>query len=310
MGELNTNVYFAAQKVPGDIPRWRLWLMAARIPTLPAAVVPVVVGTAAAYGKGSMHIYAFIAAFVAAVLIQVGTNLANDYYDFQKGADTEERLGPTRVTQAGLIPPEEVARGMWVSFGIALLLTLYLIAVGGWPIFVIFVFSVAAGILYTGGPWPLGYNGLGDLFAFLFFGVIAVTGTYFLHTSVFDAFSFTVSLPIGFLVANILVVNNLRDIETDRKAGKRTLAVRLGAEATRLQYALLAAGAYLFPVILWGVGALSNMFWLPFLSLPLAIRLVRTLYSGTSGRALNPVLKQTGQLELLYGLLFSLALIF
>ena len=297
------------QDSPKSVPsRWRVWIMASRLPTLPAAISPVLVGSAAAIASGKFHAGAFGAALIAALLIQIGTNLANDLFDFQKGADTQDRLGPVRVTQAGLIPPRQVAQGMWVCFGLAFLLTLYLIYLGGWPILVIFIGSVAAGILYTGGPWPLGYNGLGDVFAFVFFGVVAVTGTYYLHTGTFDPFSLLLSLPIGLLVTNILVINNLRDIETDRAAGKRTLAVRFGAPAARVQYTVSLLLAYLVPFLLWLAGWIGPFFWLIVLSLPWAVQLMRRVLAGAAGKSLNPVLKASGQLELLFAVLLSIGL--
>src|SRR6266404_3448552 len=224
---------------PTALPGWRLWLMAARPATLPASITPVLVGTAAGVHDGAFVLLPFLSALIAAVLIQVGANLANDLFDFEKGADTSQRLGPLRVTQSGLASPRQVRLAMILSFGAAVLIGLYLITVGGWPILMIGMLCIAAGIAYTGGPWPLGYHGLGDLFVFIFFGLVAVTGSTYLQTGAFSATAFAAALPVGCTVTAILVVNNLRDIETDRQAGKRTLAVRLGALLTRAQYTLL-----------------------------------------------------------------------
>lgn len=290
-----------------DLPRWRVWLLAARVPTLSAAVTPVVVGSAAAWAAGRFVPGALVAALLSSVLIQVGTNFANDLFDFKKGADTEKRTGPVRVTQAGLVTPTEIQRAMWLTFSLAVVAGLYLIYLGGWPILLVGLLSIAAGILYTGGPWPLAYHGLGDLFSFVFFGVVAVCGTYYVHTGELSAAAFVASLPVAMIVTAILVANNLRDIETDRVAGKRTLAVRLGARMTQAQYIVLLALAYLIPAGMWAAGQLSGMFWLPWLTLPLAVRLVRIVLHE-KGRGLIPALKGTGLLHLLFGLLFAASL--
>lgn len=289
---------------PGQL---HAWLMAVRVPTLSAAVVPVLAGTAAAMADGHFRALPFLAALGAAVLIQVGTNFANDYFDFLKGADTAERLGPVRVTQSGLLSPEAVRNATILTFVLAALIGLYLVAVGGWPILIVGLLSIAAGVLYTGGPWPLGYHGLGDLFVFVFFGVIAVTGTYYLHTGTVTLGALGSSVPVGCLVTAILVVNNLRDINTDRAAGKRTLAVRIGARATRIQYLLLLAVAYLAPPVRWALGS-SLWALLPWLTLPLAVPLARRVLTA-EGRALNPALKATARLHLLYGALFAASLL-
>ena len=286
---------------------FKAWLMAIRIPTLPAAIVPVLVGTAIAVADGAFRLGSFLVVLVACLLIQIGTNLANDYFDNLKGADTAERLGPTRVTQSGLIAPHTVRNMMILTFGLAAALGLYLILVGGWPILVIGVLSIAAGILYTGGPWPLGYNGLGDLFTFIFFGIVAVVGTAYLHTLTFSTTAFVVSLPVAMLVTAILVVNNLRDVNTDRAANKRTLAVLLGERAVRIEYVVLVFGAYLVVTGAWLLNLISPWALLVWLTLPLAITQVR-LVNTTSGRTLNQSLKKTGQLHMLFGILFAIGL--
>lgn len=292
---------------PSHPGRLRAWVLAARPQTLPAAVAPVVVGSAAAFAAGSFRWLPFLAALVGALLIQIGTNLANDYFDFRKGADTAERLGPVRVTQAGLLAPEAVRNGMIVAFGAAALIGIYLIIVGGWPILVIGVLSIAAGVLYTGGPWPLGYNGLGDLFTFIFFGIVAVTATAYLHVGAVPPLAWAASIPVAMLVTAIIVVNNLRDIATDRAAGKRTLAVMIGVRATRAEYALLVIGAFLAPPLLWLSGLTGPWVMLAWLSAPLAIAPMRAMLTG-EGRALNPALKGTARLHLAFGLLLALGM--
>lgn len=284
------------------------WLLAIRIPTLPAAVVPVLVGTAIAIRSGAFRFWPFLAALAAALLIQIGTNLANDYFDYLKGADTATRLGPTRVTQSGLIPPNTVRLGMLVSFGLAALLGVYLVIVGGWPILVIGLLSLLAGIIYTGGPWPIGYHGLGDLFVFVFFGLIAVAGTTYLHTGLWLPSALIAALPVSTLVTAILVVNNLRDIDTDRQAGKRTLAVMIGAQATRIEYLLLVGGAYPLLLVCWLTGAASAWVLLPALSLPLAVSLIKRVWTQT-GTRLNLALKDTARLHMIFGLLLTFGLL-
>ena len=206
----------------------RLWLLAARPRTLPAAIAPVLVGTALAGSEGTFRVLPFVAALVGSVFIQIGTNLSNDYSDARRGADTEDRLGPVRVTAGGLMPPRRVLVGTYVAFGVAVAAGLYLAAVSGWQLLVVGAASILAGVLYTGGPRPYGYEGLGELFVFLFFGVVAVAGSYFVQTEELRWEAVALGVPVGLLAAAILVVNNVRDIDTDRRADKRTLAVKLG----------------------------------------------------------------------------------
>ena len=289
---------------PGPL---RTWVLAARVPTLPAAVVPVLVGTATAWSEGFFRLGPFVAALLASLLIQIGTNLANDYFDFRKGADTSDRLGPVRVTQSGLVPPDAVRNATILTFGLAVLLGVYLSTVGGPPILVIGLLSIAAGVLYTGGPWPLAYHGLGDVTVFAFFGLVAVVGTTYLHAGSAWPAALVNALPVAVLVTAILVVNNLRDIATDRVAGKRTLAVRLGQRGTRVEYALLVAVAYLIPIVAWLVIGSPRWFWLPLLTLPLGVKLVRVVWSQ-EGRPLNAALAGTGRLHLFYGVLWALGI--
>jgi 1,4-dihydroxy-2-naphthoate octaprenyltransferase len=286
---------------------WQTWLLAARPKTLPAAAAPVLVGTAVALSEGKFRPGPALAALAAALLIQIGTNLANDVFDYQKGADTSDRLGPLRVTQAGLLSPRQVLTGMGLVFALAVLLGLYLVSVGGWPIVAIGLLSILAGIAYTGGPFPLGYNGLGDLFVFIFFGLVAVGGTYYVQAGTVSLAAWWASLPLGWLATAILVVNNLRDIDTDRAVGKRTLAVRFGARGAQVEYLLLLLLTYLAPPLMWLSGAATPWVMLAWLSIPLAATQLRLIFT-TSGRALNQALAGTARLELVFGLLFSMGL--
>ncbi len=286
----------------------QIWLLAARPKTLPAAAAPVIVGTAVAISEQLFKPGPALAALLGALLIQIGTNFANDAFDYKKGADTSGRLGPIRVTQAGLLRPGQVLAGMWLAFGLAALAGLYLIVIGGWPIVIIGLLSIASGIAYTGGPFPLGYHGLGDLFVFIFFGLAAVCGTYYVQAGMVSAAAYWAAMPMGLLATAILVVNNLRDIETDRAAGKKTLAVRLGATGTRVEYLLLLGLAYLVPPAMWLTGQSTAWMMLVWLSLPLVRPLVQlVLYK--KGRRLNKALAGTARLELIYGVLFSAGLI-
>ena len=288
----------------------RAWVLASRPATLPAAAVPVLVGAAAALAEGAVFQPAvFAATLAAALLIQIGTNFANDYSDFHRGADHEGRLGPLRVTQSGLLSQAAVRRGIIIAFGLATLIGLYLVWIGGWPIIAIGVLSIVCGLAYTGGPWPFGYHGLGDLFVFIFFGLVAVTGTAYLQLGRWSAFALAISVPIGLLVTNILVINNLRDLPTDRAAGKHTLAVRIGDRSTRFQYALVAALAYAVPAGLALSRAGGRWLLLPWLSAPMALSLVRRVLGGLSGRDLNPMLKRSGQLLLVFGVLLAAGLL-
>jgi len=277
--------------------------MAARLRTLPAAVAPVLVGTALAGHDGEFDPIAFVAALLGALFIQVGTNLSNDYSDARRGADTEDRLGPVRVTAGGLVPPRQVLIATYVTFGLAVLCGIYLIVVAGWVLLAIGAASILAGVLYTGGPRPYGYAGLGELFVFLFFGIVAVTGSYYVQTQELVWEAFVASVPVGCIATAILVVNNVRDLETDRRAGKRTLAVRLGRARTRAFYAALLVVAYLALVPL----ALGLTAWvlLPVITIPLAVRLVQTVRTRTDGPSLNGALGGTGQLQLVFCVLLA-----
>lgn len=284
------------------------WMLAARPKTLPAAAAPVVVGTAVAISEGVFSFWPALAALLGALLIQIATNFANDVFDYKKGADTTERLGPLRVTQAGLLSPGQVMAGMWLTFGLAAVIGLYLVFVGGWPIVVIGLLSILAGIAYTGGPFPLGYNGLGDLFVFIFFGLVAVCGTYYVQALTVSAAAVWTAIPLGFLATAILVVNNLRDIDTDRAAGKKTMAVRLGRRGAQMEYLLLAGGSYLAPLLMALLGVSSAWVLLSWLSLPLLRPLLHLIFKQ-KGRPLNQALAGTARLELVFSLLLALGLI-
>jgi 1,4-dihydroxy-2-naphthoate polyprenyltransferase len=282
----------------------RIWVMAARARTLPAAVAPVLVGTSLALGAGTFHPLAFLAALLGAIFIQVGTNLSNDYSDARRGADSEDRLGPVRVTAGGLVPPRQVLVATYATFGLAVLCGAYLVAVAGPELIAVGAASILAGVLYTGGPRPYGYEGLGEVFVFLFFGVVAVAGSYFVQVQHLPWQAFGCAVPVGLLASAILVVNNVRDIDTDRRAGKRTLAVRLGRERTRTLYTVMLAGAFVSAPALWALGS-SPWLLLSWAAIPLAIRLARTVRSRVDGAALNGALAGTGMLQLLFCLLFS-----
>jgi 1,4-dihydroxy-2-naphthoate octaprenyltransferase len=277
--------------------------MAARVRTLPAAVAPVLVGTALAVTAGVFRLGAFLAALAGAVLIQVGTNLSNDYSDARRGADTEDRLGPVRVTAGGLVPPRTVLLAAGLTFAAAVLCGLYLVAVAGWELLVLGVLSILAGVLYTGGPRPYGYEGLGEVFVFLFFGVVAVAGSTFAQIEGWPWEAFAFAVPVGLLATAILVVNNVRDLDGDRRAGKRTLAVRLGRRRARLEFAVLVFGAFL---ALAPMGVLfSPWVLLPWLLLPLAGRLVAIVRGHIDGPTLNEALARTGLLQLAFCLLLA-----
>lgn len=289
----------------------RIWLMAARPRTLPAAIAPVLVGTAAAVQwLGHLPRWgAFAAALVGSIFIQIGTNLANDYSDARRGADSADRLGPVRVTSAGLVTPQRVLTATWIAFAVAVACGIYLATVAGFVIIVIGVFSIAAGVLYTGGPRPYGYAGLGEVFVFLFFGLVAVNGSYYVQLEHLDALPLGLSISLGFLATAILVVNNVRDLETDRRAGKMTMAVRMGRTSAVNLYRTLVVGSFVvLPISLWA-GEASALPLIGLLAAPLALKPVRALASRTDGPALNGALAATGALLGVYSLLVTAGLL-
>jgi 1,4-dihydroxy-2-naphthoate polyprenyltransferase len=283
------------------------WVLASRPKTLSAAAVPVLVGTACASARGQLKWGPGLAALAGALLLQIGANFANDVFDFEKGADTAERLGPTRAVQAGLLSARSMRRGMWLVFGLALLLGVYLTCVAGPVILLIGCASIASAIAYTGGPYPLGYHGLGDVFVFVFFGLVAVCGTALVEIGHVPLLALACAIPVGALATAILVVNNLRDRVTDQGAGKRTLAVRYGRAFALNQYRTLLALSYLIPVGLAVVGSTGPGVLVTLLSLPLALKTERAV-TATEGRALNPLLAATAKLLAVFGLLFALGL--
>jgi 1,4-dihydroxy-2-naphthoate octaprenyltransferase len=286
----------------------KAWWLAIRPRTLPAAMAPVIVACAMAWSDGVFMPLRALAALLTALLLQIGVNLANDYFDCRHGIDTPERLGPLRVTQCGLIAPATIKKGMVLTFAAAGLCGLYLTVVVGWVVVVIGVAAILAALAYSGGPYPLASHALGDLFVFLFFGVVAVCGTYYIQALTVSPLAFGVSMPLGFLITAILVVNNLRDIDTDRRAGKITLAVRLGAGRTRTLYAALCIGAYVLIVLYMVAGLMAWGGLLPLASLPLAVRRVGTVYTADGG-ALNKALADTAALALIFAISLAVGLI-
>jgi 1,4-dihydroxy-2-naphthoate octaprenyltransferase len=287
---------------------WNAWGLAIRPRTLPAAAAGVVMGSALAWADGWFRFDGFLACLGAALLLQIGSNLANDVFDFERGTDTPERLGPTRVTQAGLLTPRQVKLGMGVVFGLAAVLGLYLAWLGGWPIIIIGLAAILAAIAYTGGPFPLGYHGLGDLFVFIFFGLASVAGTYYVLAGTVSAAVWWMTLPPGLIITAILVVNNLRDIDNDRKGGKHTLAVRIGERATKVEYVICMALAYLVMPLAALLGIIPWLSLLAWLSLPLAYKSVRVVLTQ-KGRPLNAALAGTGQTALVFSMLFWVGLL-
>jgi 1,4-dihydroxy-2-naphthoate octaprenyltransferase len=285
----------------------KVWVSAARLRTLPAAVVPVVVGTAVARAAGHVAWGPAFAALAGSLAIQIGTNFANDVFDAEKGADGPDRIGPVRAVAAGLISAAAMKRAMIAAFAIATAFGIYLASVGGWPVVAIGVASIAAGIAYTGGPWPLGYHGLGDVFVFVFFGLVAVCGTTYVQLASVPCLAVWAAIPVGALATAIIVVNNLRDRATDVRVGKRTLAVRLGRTGALVEYAVLIVASYVVSV---GLAATARDAWLllPMLTLPLAVSRIRALANAVNGREFNACLAATGQLLLAYGVLFAVGL--
>ncbi len=279
-------------------PGFGVWLMAARPRTLSAAVSPVLVGTAIAHRAGALRPLPALLALLASLFIQIGTNFANDYSDFKRGADAN-RLGPARVTQSGLVAPGTVKLAAWIAFGISGVLGIGLAALSGWPVIAIGVASVAAGWLYTGGPWPLGYHGLGDLFVFVFFGLVATCGTAYAQALFVPREAWVAGAAVGSLATAILVVNNLRDRQADAKVGKNTLAVKLGAAASRAQYVVLVVAPFALALLL-------GTAW-PLLALVAAIPALHTVLKE-EGAALNRGLGQTARLQILYSVLLSAGL--
>jgi len=303
--------------------KWDAWWIAVRPHTLPAAASPVGVGMALAYEGGVFAPAPACLALLGALLIQAGTNLANDYFDAERGVDDRRTEGFTRVTSSGLLEPDDVWNGMVIAFAGAVAAGVYLVYVGGLPILIVGITGIFFGIAYSGGPMPFGSIGLGDLMVFLYFGVIAVSGTYYVQSAAIRAGPFPVGIPDGtlsgpVLVASlpaaafstaILVVNNIRDLDTDRAAGKTTLAVLIGRTASRVEFTLLLVLPHVVPVCLWGAGTFPSVILLPLISAPAAVPVGQTVWTNDTGKALNRALSGTGKLLLVHSLLFSAGLL-
>lgn len=289
--------------------KFKIWVEAARPKTLAAAFVPVLVGASIAFNDALINWVATTVALFCAFLIQIGTNFANDYFDFIKGADTDERIGFERATSAGLIAPKTMLFATVVCMSLAFLFGLYLVWIGGTIVLVIGLLSLLFGILYTGGPFPLGYNGLGDVFVFIFFGVVAVMTTYFVNALAWSEDTFWASLAVGALCTNILVVNNLRDVEQDSKVGKRTLGVLFGETALKIEYSLMLLLAFAIPPHFYF--QLNYEYWvfLPFIIIPIAIRHAFIIWNEEDKRNLNNQLEKTARFMAIFGILFALGII-
>jgi 1,4-dihydroxy-2-naphthoate octaprenyltransferase len=287
--------------------KYKSWIIAGRPKTLLAAIVPVVVGSALAVHKGRFVLLFSIIALLCSLLIQVGTNFTNDLYDFIKGADSKDRKGPLRVLAAGLISLNEMRMGVVFIFSAAFILGLILVYEAGPVIFIIGILSIIAGITYTAGPFPLAYNGLGDIFVFMFFGIAGTSGTYYIQVKEFSMVSFLTSIPVGALITDILVVNNYRDIEEDKAAGKRTLAVIFGKDFTRFQFIFLILTSFAIPAVLYFFFDFKYWIFLPYFSFPIAYKLIIMLYT-LEGFQLNKTLELTAKLSALYGFLFAVGL--
>ncbi|HLJ62431.1 MAG TPA: 1,4-dihydroxy-2-naphthoate polyprenyltransferase [bacterium] len=288
---------------------WRAWVLAVRVPTLTAAVAPVLVGTAVAARQGQFRPWGALGALVVSLCIQVGTNLHNDVLDFLRGADTTSRRGPARATQSGLLTPKQAAAGAYVWFGVAGAVGLAFAARYGWPVVAAGLLAIAAGLGYTGGPWPIGYHGFGELFVFLFFGLLAVAGTTYVQAGSVSVLAIAAAVPVGLLATAIIVVNNLRDLETDRAAGKRTLAVRIGERRTRGLYLGCLVGAGIVPVVMRCVGLVEGWFWLPWLTVPLGVALIRAVWRVSTAAEYNRSLRRTAALHLLFAMLLAASLV-
>ena len=287
-----------------DIVKLKIWLDALRPKTLPAATAPVLIGAAIAFADGPIDPIVLSVTFIAAMLIQIGTNLANDYYDHFKGADTDQRLGPVRATNAGLVTPSQMKAAFVIAFALAAAAGIYLVYKGGLPILAIGIVSIACGVLYTAGPFALGYTGLADFFVLVLFGPVAVGGTYYLQTGTINSIVIIAGLAPGLLSTAILTVNNFRDIATDAQAGKKTLAVRFGQSFAISEYIFCIIFACIVPVV---ICVLGNNWWncLPFITILFAIKNIKTIRSQPDGETLNELLASTGQLLLIYSILFS-----
>ena len=284
------------------------WITTSRPKTLTAAISPVLLGSALAYYDGFFNLITFLFILIAACLIQIGTNYSNDLFDYLRGTDDDNRLGPNRAMQTGMLSKSEIQKAIIIIFILAIFFGFYLALLGGWIIVLIGLLSIFFGIIYTGGPYPLAYNGLGDVFVFIFFGLVAVPGTYYLHTGVFTFETIILGSALGCLSTSILVVNNLRDIDNDKKYNKNTLAVYIGKKFTRIEYLLLIVIAYLIPIYISYTFGNKSSVYIVYFTLPIAIRLIIDIFYKNDS-ALNTTLEGTAKLLLLYTLLFSFGVV-
>ncbi|MFH0733266.1 MAG: 1,4-dihydroxy-2-naphthoate polyprenyltransferase [bacterium] len=284
------------------------WILASRPKTLLAAIVPVLIGSALAIKADKYHLYASLIALICSIAIQIGTNFVNDLYDFLAGSDSKNRLGPQRALSSGLITVTEMKWAIIITFSTTFLLGMYLVYLAGWIIFLVGILSIFAGIAYTAGPYPLAYNGLGDIFVFIFFGFVGTVGTYFVQALEINSFVVWASIPVGALITNILVVNNYRDVEEDKMHGKNTLAVKFGRKFTRLQYLSFMILSYAILILVYFTYKQSIYIFLPLLSFPLAVKLIRMIFT-LHGTDLNKTLELTAKLSALYGLLFAIGIL-
>jgi len=284
---------------------FQIWLAAARPKTLAAAVVPVAVGSSMAYRAGSFKVSASVIALLVAMLIQVGTNFTNDLYDFLKGADTKKRLGPLRVMNARLVSEQQMRKAIFLVFGMAFLLGMILVMQTSWWLLAVGVFSIISGLAYTAGPYPLAYNGLGDIFVFIFFGLVATAGTFYVNAETVTASALIASVPVGLLITNILVVNNYRDADQDKTAGKRTTAVLFGKRFAKFQYIFSLVLSFAVPLWIYNKGESDYGMLLVFLLLVPAAMLVKGLLTR-QGAELNKTLENTAKFTAAYGLTYSI----
>lgn len=291
-----------------SLSKFQIWMMASRPRTLFAAFVPVIVGASLSIAENSFGVVVSLVALFCSILIQIGTNFTNDLYDFIYGADTKKRIGPKRVLNEGLVSKSTMKKAIALTFGLAFLLGLYLVYQAGYMVLIIGIISIIAGLAYTAGPFPLAYNGLGDIFVFLFFGVVGTVGTYFVNTGEFSGIAFLASIPVGALVTNILVVNNYRDIDQDKEFGKITFAVIIGKKGTLFEYIFLLIASFAVPLILYFNYEFTLWIFLPYLTLPFAYKLIIMLFK-LDGKQLNKALELTAKFSVLFGLLFSIGFV-
>lgn len=284
----------------------KIWIDAARPKTLWAAIAPVIIGTAMAYSEEQFHLLAAVATLLAAILIQIGTNYANDYFDFSHGADNEKRLGPIRATSSGLVKPHQMKFAFVLIFFIAFMIGIYLIWRSGWPILIIGILSILFGLLYTSGPYPLGYTGIADIFVIVFFGPVAVGGTYYIQSLNITSSVLLAGLSPGLISTAILTVNNLRDIKSDAESGKKTLAVRFGSQFAKLEYLLMILIACLIPLIIFMFNPIHPYSVLSILVIIFALPAIKKVFNCKVLSELNHTLAYTGRILFLYSLIFSI----